>query len=190
MARWRLITAHYLKVPGTVWEENSTDRETGRQKRIAHPVPLHLDPKDPTCWTHKPSSGHVSLGGNSWDEGAIIVAWKGKTDDRRDIIFEGDPTYPTEMEPIDDEAKRISEELWPNFTNPMDEAYTALSPTEQMLVDLQAKMSEAMTSFGAARSSVADPAIGELKEVLKQLTVISAQNSQLLQQLASPNRRV
>lgn len=182
MARWMLKEAHYLKVPGTVWEEMSVDRDTGRQKRIAHPVPRLLNPKDPSDWSHRPQSGgaHVSVGGSSFDEGAIVVAWAGKTDDRRDFIFEGEPT--PDMEPIDDEAKEISAKKFSNWRDPMDSAYTALAPTEQLLIKLQEEMSQAMSTMNQART----PDTG-IAETQKQIADTLAQLANAVTLLAKPN---
>lgn len=108
MARWRLTEAHYLQVEDCFWEQVETDRETGRQRRKQYPVPMHLDPKNPADCNYRPNSGNVLMGGNSEEVGAIVVCWKGKGE-RRDIVFIGDPT--SGMEPLDDEAKEVTERL-------------------------------------------------------------------------------
>lgn len=108
MARWRLTEAHYLQVKDCFWEQVETDRETGRQRRKQYPVPLHLDPKNPADCNYRPNTGNVLMGGNSEEVGSIVVCWEGKGE-RRDLVFIGDPT--SGMEPLDDEAKEVSERL-------------------------------------------------------------------------------
>jgi hypothetical protein len=105
MARWKLMTAHYLNVPGEEWEYIETDRKTGRPRRTKFPVPRLLDVNDPTCWTNR-------WGGKDNEDGEIIVCHDGKGEPS-DQIFFGDPT--PDMMPIDDEAKAISasfEDFW------------------------------------------------------------------------------
>ena len=80
MARWELMTDHYLKVIDCEWEYNETDTETGRSVRKRYQVPEYLD-------AHK------------------IVCWEGKGE-RKDIVFFGDPT--PDMMPLDDEAREVS----------------------------------------------------------------------------------
>lgn len=119
MARWKLMTGHYLHVvkDPTMWEYQETDRSTGRPKRLQLPVPMLLDPKDPGCWTNR-------WGNKDTEEGEIIVC-QGKGE-RGDIEFVGDPT--PDMVPIDDEAKEISasfEEHWrykPDSLEPFDQS--------------------------------------------------------------------
>lgn len=98
MARWKLMTAHYLNTPGEEWEYTENDRTTGRPKRMKYPVPRLLDTKDPACWTNR-------WGNKDNEEGEIIVCWQGKGENS-DIVFFGDPT--PDMVPVDDEAREIS----------------------------------------------------------------------------------
>lgn len=98
MARWKLMTAHYLKTPGEEWEYTENDRTTGRPKRMKYPVPRLLDTKDPACWTNR-------WGNKDNEDGEIIVCWEGKGE-ASDIVFFGDPT--PDMVPVDDEAREIT----------------------------------------------------------------------------------
>jgi len=98
MARWKLMVAHYLNVPGEEWEYQENDRKTGRPKRVKFPVPRLLDPADPACWTNR-------WGNKDNEEGEIIVCHEGKGESN-DHVFFGDPT--PDMSPVDDEAKVIS----------------------------------------------------------------------------------
>lgn len=98
MARWKLMTPHYLNVPGEEWEYTENDRMTGRPKRVKFEVPRLLDIRDPSCWTNR-------WGNKDNEDGEIVVCWKGKGEST-DIVFVGDPT--PDMMPVDDEAKAIS----------------------------------------------------------------------------------
>ena len=105
MARWKLMTPHYLNVEGEEWEYQETDRNTGRPKRVKFPVPRLLDIRDPQCWTNQ-------WGNKDNADGEIIVCHKGKGEPN-DVVFFGNPT--PDMFPVDDEAKEISasfEHLW------------------------------------------------------------------------------
>ena len=53
MARWKLMTPHYLNVEGEEWEYQETNRTTGRPQRTKFPVPRLLDIRDPQCWTNQ-----------------------------------------------------------------------------------------------------------------------------------------
>jgi len=156
--------------------------------RKAYPVPLHLDPKNPADWNYKPSGvGHVSLGGASFAEGAIVVAHADGKHESRDIIFEGPPT--PGMEPIDDEAKELSAGI--KWRDPMDSAYTEMSFAEKMLADLQGQMAEALTQVGAVRAAPADAVISEMRETMNMMAQLMTQNTQLLQQMVQqPQRRL
>jgi len=79
--------------PPVEWEHREVSRETGKQTTMKLKVPRLLEPKDPGDWT----------------EGEDIVVCNGNNPQRRDIIFVGDPT--PDMEPIDDEAKKITKEF-------------------------------------------------------------------------------
>jgi hypothetical protein len=98
MARWKLMTPHYLNVPGEEWEYTENDRQTGRPKRIKYQVPRLLDIRDPSNWTNR-------WGNKDNEDGEIIVCWQGKGESS-DIVFVGDPT--PDMVPVDDEAREIS----------------------------------------------------------------------------------
>ena len=109
--RWRLTSPHYLRVQtlpdGTrvEWEHRETARETGRTVRKLFPVPMYLDPKDP--------SDHSSPG-----EIVVCQEVEGARGNPRDYIFEGEPT--PEMEPLNDEAQAITDELRPKWDNPIE----------------------------------------------------------------------
>lgn len=104
MARWRLINGHYLNtVEKTEWEHKETDRMTGKANRKMFIVPAFMDPNDPADHNYP---------------GEIIVAREGTNHERKDILFQGDPT--PDMEPLDDEAEAISAILRNRWEHPID----------------------------------------------------------------------
>ncbi len=137
MARWRLLNAHYLRVPGNQWEYKETDRSSGKQIRRAFDIPQLLNPNDPSDWNYK-----------NGDEGEIIVANRESDDHTRDIIFLGEPT--PDMEPLDDEARKISAgfaDKWKYQADPLSPSYS------QSLVDGFHKEMEAVQAKQAAMPS-------------------------------------
>jgi hypothetical protein len=183
MARWLLREPHYLNVPGTVWEQQETDRESGKQKRRAYPVPMHLNPNDPADWNYKPTGTmHIIQGGSAFTEGAIIVCHKGKGE-ARDIVFVGDPT--PGMEPIDDEAKEISAgfaSLWKNFDVIADKADERSDYAAHILNKATDVMSETQ-----ARNA---EATADMKEIMSTMAQVMAQNAALLKELVGPRRGI
>src|SRR5215468_188854 len=148
MARWRLTEPHYLPVPGTVWEQMETDRETGRAKRREYPVPLYLNPNEPADWNYKPNGqAHITMGGNAFTEGAIIVCWAGKGE-KKDIVFVGDPT--PGMEPIDEEAEKVTAALRPKWHDPIKEYDAGMTPLEKQMLDLQRQIAEGLARLANA----------------------------------------
>lgn len=103
--RWRLMTPHYLNVPGTEWEHNESDRSTGKAVRKLYTVPLLLDPRNPQDCNR---------------DGDCIVAHAidGARNERSDIIFLGNPT--PDMEPVNDEAQVITDSLQAKWAHPID----------------------------------------------------------------------
>lgn len=80
MARWQLVTGHYIHVAEPIeWEKVETDQDTGRQNRKRYIVPLYIPAERTVC------QGRGSPG---------------------DVEFLGEPT--PDMTPLDDEAEEIS----------------------------------------------------------------------------------
>jgi hypothetical protein len=103
--RWRLMTSHYLNVPGTEWEHNESDRTTGKAVRKLYPVGLLLDPRNPQdC--------------NRDGDCVVAHAIEGLRNERTDFIFLGDPT--PDMEPMNDEAEEITNGLKAKWAHPID----------------------------------------------------------------------
>lgn len=152
--RWKLVTPHYLNVPGEVWEYIETDRKTGRPMRNKYTVPKLLHPDDPTAWTSQ-------WGTRGNEEGEIIVCHEGKGEPT-DQVFIGDPT--PDMIPIDDEAKALSKTFEDRWKYKPETAHLTFS--QSMIDKFQAE--QAML---AVKSSSSDDitkltnAIGELVKI-------------------------
>lgn len=165
MARWRLTAAHYLSVPGIEWEYRETDRGTGKQARMVLPVPLLLDPKDPTVCNR--------------DGDCIVV--RGEAG-RGEFQFLGEPT--PDMEPLDDEAKAISaaqEPLWlhPIDTLPSNGDYSAslIASFEKQMTRL-IKQGQAEPIQPVSAKSVSTEEFAKLQE---QVAALMARNAELEQ---------
>ena len=129
MARWRLTDSHYLAIPGTEWEYKEQNRETGRQARKVYEVPLHLDPKNPADHNYP-------------QDESIIVSDKFDPAHPRDYVFRGTPT--PDMEPLDDEAQKISDAERKNWIHPIEAlnmtySESRLSEFERGIAELLAK---------------------------------------------------
>ncbi len=168
MARWRILGPHYLNVPGTEWEYKETDRETGRQGRKIFIVPRLLDP------------GAVDRQGRNYEE---IVCHEGKGLSS-DIVFIGEPT--PDMEPIDDEAKIISDGLKHKWIHPIESMPASGGDYGAALINkFESMMTEIIQRKGGAVSTTRDPTVAELMAQVKEL---SAQVAALAQ--PKPERRV
>ena len=130
MARWRLREKHYLIIrtlpDGTdvVWEQKETSQQTGRSMRKLYPVPMFLDP-DPN-----------SPGDHNYP-GQVIVCWEDKGQPA-DYVFEGEPT--PDMEPLDDEAKKVSASLKDKWIHPIESLEGGFSAT--IMTRLEALMAK------------------------------------------------
>jgi hypothetical protein len=125
MARWKLTQAHYLNVSGTEWEYKELNRSTGKQQRKVFPVPLFLNPEDPADWNYPA-------------EEAIIVS-NGMNPGLRDHIFDGPPT--PDMEPLDDEARAISEAEKHKWVHPI-ESLSGESYSQSLIKEFERQMAK------------------------------------------------
>lgn len=163
MARWRLRQKHYLNVPGTKWEYEETNRNTGKRNRVAFSVPVHLDPEDPSDHNYP---------------GEVIVANKEDRAYRNDIIFLGEPT--PDMEPIDDEAQAISDALRPKWQHPIeslpgDFSASLISNFERQMKDLM-NSGQAKPANPVSAGSVSAEEFAKLQE---QVAALMAKNAEL-----------
>lgn len=164
MARWKLTEKHYLNVPGTRWEFQTVDRNTGRPQRKTFTVPLYLDPENPDDCNYKD-------GYDSW----IIVAYEGSAEGR-DIIFVGDPT--PGMLPIDDEAKAISAKFKWTPTQGLDDESKENSYQNKLLLGLIDQMADMSVKASAT------PMAPGMEQFLSQMTLMMQQQTQILAALA------
>src|SRR5262245_6578320 len=173
MARWRLTQPHYLQVPGTEWEYKETDRETNRQARKVFEVPLYLDPRDAADWNYR-------------SEEAIIVSNKFDPAFRRDFVFTGPPT--PDMEPLDDEAKKITQGYIDSgaWVHPIDSlnmnySQSVLSDFERQIAGLLAgAVQKAGPPQNLSVGGVSQESFDRLQE---QVAKLMEQNSRLQEQL-------
>lgn len=146
MARWLVLEPCYLSAPEVFHEYTETDRDTGRKKTVRFPVPLYIDPKDPGMCNR---------------DGDCIVAHEG-SQQRFDILFTGEPI--PAMEPLDDEAREISEKLRHKWTHPIETLPANGGATqEQFLKELAAIVGTMQPA------SIAGPAPDEVAALKKQL---------------------
>lgn len=168
MARWRLTEPHYLQVEGIEWDYTEQDNKTGRNVRKRFAVPLHLDPNDPMDQNDKM---------NEW-----VVVSNGNNPGPRDIIFKGPPT--PAMEPLDEEAEKISAELRPKWDHPIESL--AGNYSDSLLATFQKHVDAKLAELGATTKSEAyakgvDPAAFEALQ--QQVAELAKQNSALIAML-------
>jgi hypothetical protein len=144
-----------------------TNRDTGRVARTLFPVPTYLDPEDPRDQNYP---------------GEVIVAYE-KNARPQDIIFSGEPT--PDMEPVDEEAQKISDVTRPKWINPIDAiAATGGNYSEALLALLQKQLEEAARKSGAparAEGAIDEAAFKKMQEDMKAL---QESNAKLQAQLA------
>lgn len=158
MARWSLRNTHYLNVPGNEWLHEETDRETGRRNRKMYIVPQLLDPANPQDQNYP---------------GEVIVCHEGKGE-RKDIVFEGEPT--PDMEALDDEAKAISASLEDKWTHPIDTIPTNGGMNEHESAFMKSMMESFSKAVAPQNASVPQADFDALK---KQVEELMAQNKEL-----------
>lgn len=175
MARWKLMTSHYLMVVDAVkWEYKEVDRGTGRERRKQVTVPRFLDINDPGDWTNRFGDVGVSHGGNNADgAGEIIVCLPGKGEPR-DIEFHGDPT--PDMSPVDDEARAISASFADHWRYKPEG--TEISYSQSMIDNLNQEQAER-----ASRPQQVE--VAGLAEMITALSTLTAQNAELMKVLSN-----
>jgi len=173
MARWKLLQPHYIVVPDTHWEYKETDQSTGRQGRKLFNVPRYLNPNDPSDFTHP-------------ELGAIIVT-NGNNPDPRDLKFEGPPT--PEMEPIDAEAKKITDAESPKWVHPIESLPGGYNAS--LLSNLESQVAALAAGQKAAPVAIKGVDPEDFKKMQEQLAALMAKNTELEAQIAGrPSRRI
>ncbi len=137
MARWKLTAKHYLEAlqfgQPSEWQREEINVQTGRAFRKTYPVPMFIDPDDPFCINRT--------------TGFCVIATEGSAQpgDLECKNFKPTP----DMEPLDEEARQLSEAERPYWINPID----GLSPTmgedfaNQLLTALQQQMNKSNISL-------------------------------------------
>lgn len=155
--RWRLMTSHYLNVPGTEWEHNESDRTTGKAVRKLYTVPALLDPRNPNdC--------------NRDGECVVAHAIDGLRNERSDVIFLGDPT--PNMEPINDEAEEISNGLKAKWTNPIETLPANGGMNDQEKAFMEKMMMAFAGTMQARNQPIPNAEVNELKDRLAKLEAL------------------
>jgi hypothetical protein len=169
---------HYLNVPGIEWEYKETDRNTGRSARKVYPVPLYLNPEEPTDQT---------------EQGMVVVSDKYDPAHPRDVIFEGPPT--PNMEALDDEAKAISDKERSKWIHPIEALNMTYS--ESRLSEFEREIAQIMAkSAGEKPTAPPNLSLGgvspaDFEKLQQQVAMLMDRNAQLEATLASaPKRRV
>lgn len=167
--RWKLISSHYLKVQGVVWEQIEVDPMTGKQVRKRYDVPMQLDIEDPTLWNDdiiRNPRGEI-LGGS------IVVAHATGEHKATDYIFTGNPT--PDMFPLDSEAEALSAKF---------EEYWNAKPNEE--ISYERRLIE---EFGRQRAEMEAKSstvkVEGLSEILQSMNQMMKQNAELIATLIS-----
>lgn len=161
MARWKLMVNHYLNVEGTKWEYTETDRITGRPKRTQFSVPRYLDILDPSDWTNRVG-----------DTGEIIVSDGKGMVGPKDIVFVGEPT--PDMEPVDDEARKISNSYADQWRRGADAMVSGKSYADEIMDKLHDKMDD-LSKVAQAPPKVQIEGLDEVMKMMAQTMAALAQ---------------
>lgn len=160
MARWRLMQPHYLNVPGTEWEYKEVDRTSGKQGRKVYVVPLHLHPENPSDHNYP---------------GEIIVG-QGKTASPKDIIFIGEPT--PDMEPLDDEAQKITDACKPKWQHPIESLPGNYSAS--LISNLEKQIAQAIAGQPKVENvSAKGVSVDDFAKLQEQVAALMARNAEL-----------
>lgn len=174
MARWKLMTAHYLNlVEPTEWEHSESARN-GKSIRKKFIVPRLLDPRDPDAWN--------STWGSGADKDGEIIVCRPNKGERNDYAFESDPT--PDMVPLDDEAREISAKFEPKWAYKPENADTSYS---QSMID---RFESAMAEKAAAPTEVTIAGLDTLVSAMaKQTELLAALMTNQSQTTAVPALR-
>lgn len=169
MARWKLTEPHYLHgyppdLDIVEWEYKEVDRVNGRERRKRFKVPFYFETDTIVC--------HVGKG------------------QPNDSVFEGPPG--PAMEPLDDEARKISAEYAGQWVHPI-ESLPGQGFSASLLGSLEKQISELSLKIPSP-SPVSQSGVSraEFEQLQSQLAELMAQNAELQAQKASsaPTRRV
>lgn len=165
MARWKLAEAHYIHAKeyneATEWEYKETDRITGRERRKRFVVPLYC-------------------------EAERIVCYEGSETDERDLIFAGPPT--PAMDPLDEEAKKISKEHAAKWVHPIDSLSGNFS-ADELLSSLQKQLAAAASTTPPTPVIAEGVSKDEFEALKAQMAELMAKNAELEAKTTIPGKR-
>lgn len=170
MARWLLKEPHYLNSPHTTWRYTEIDQD-GEAIDHNFVVPRLMDPKDPRHWTNKQAQ-------------EIVVCYEGKGNPG-DRIFTGPPT--PGMEPLDEEARAISNQYSPSWAHPIDTLPSnGQSYADGLLRQLTDQLM-AVSKTGSPSSAIPNQTIKpeDFKALQDQVAKLMEANQALVSQLTS-----
>lgn len=156
MARWRVLEPHYIHAEQygepTTWVREETNRDTGRAFRRTFTVPLLVDPNDPTC-----INKHV---------GYCVVATQG-SEQPGDIVLAPNTKPTPGMEPLDDEARAISDAERPKWKSPIDNVPITLGEDFSALImrKLEQQINEATRLASSPAQSLGGASTSELADL-------------------------
>lgn len=163
MARWRLTQPHYLNVPDNEWEYKEQDPTTGREMRHRFPVPRLLNPDDPSDFNYR-------------EDRMVVVATARSPNFPRDYIFSGPPT--PDMEPMDDEARAISDSFADKWRHPMD-SLPGIGDFSQSLIAMFEKQMAQLPTAPLQTQSMAGVSREEFEAMKEQMAQLMARNAEL-----------
>lgn len=155
MARWRVTAKHYLLAKqfgeDTTWVREETNRDTGRAFRRTFAVPLYIDPEDPLCINR--------------NLGFCVVATEG-SEMSGDITLLS-PCTP-DMEPLDDDAKRITAEESKKWKDPINSLPISIGDDfgNQLLAMLTAQFNNVSNAPSVSLKGASTNELDELKRML------------------------
>lgn len=185
MARWRLLNPHYLRVPGTEWEYVEISRSSNKQARVRYPVGLFLNPNDPADHNYPGEIIVAHAKPQTEKVGTVKFHVSGGTKSH-DIIFEGPPT--PDMEPLDEEAEKISQEWQAKWVHPIDSLSNEFGygdHSQSLLSRFESELTDAIKRVGGIPQGQQNVSVKpeDFEKLRIQVAELTKQNAILLQKV-------
>lgn len=165
MARWKLQLPHYLKVPGTRWELKQINQGDGEEERVLFDVPRYLHPDNPRdCRSPE----------------GCVVAYSNQR--RGDWVFFGDPT--PDMEPLDEEAEKITERLRPKWSHAIDDLPAQGGYGDALAEKFERAITEAMSRVAAPKDQTIEMLLAKVAELSSKVEELAAPREYEVESLA------
>ncbi|TXH51063.1 MAG: hypothetical protein E6Q97_19170 [Desulfurellales bacterium] len=161
MPTWELAQPHYLQTPEGEWEYSEQNRDSGKMGRKRFTVPVYFD------------------------KGTILTNVESEANERRGIFYAQFEKPTPDMIPLDDEARKLTEEVMHNYDHPIDSLPGEFSGS--MLSTLERQLDEAFKrNGGIPQSPVSAPGVSreEFEKLTAQMTALMEQNAALQAKLA------